>query len=799
MKILKKAGWVLLSLLTLLLLGFGSFLYTLTPDYSGEKELASLSDTVEVYFDDYGIPHIYADQEEDAFRALGYVHAQDRLWQMELLRRVASGGLSEVFGADLLSTDQFFLALGIDDASRKTVAGLDRSDPSVQLTEAYLDGINQFITEGPTPVEFYLTGLDKRPFELQDVYNAIGYMAFSFAMAHKTDPLLTHIQEQLGPQYLADLGMQSSEQTVWIRNHAPGPEETLGNSLASAVQKALGAVQLSLFEGSNSWVLAPEKTKNGAVIFTNDPHIGFSQPSVWYEAHLETPNYTKYGYHMAGIPFPLLGHDRQLAYGMTMFQNDDVNFYFEEIHPEKPGEYNTEEGWKPFGQQTRTIQVKDAAAVDFTYQTSHHGPILNGIAEQVTGDRPIAMSWVYVERDNQLLRALYEMSHAHDLESFASALPKVHAPGLNVMYGDAKGHVAWFATAQLYRVPDSINTKLVFEPGQGLPLDKEWLPFTENPQAVDPPWHYVYSANNQPDSIAGMLYPGYYLPENRAKRIVALLEPKNDWDRASAAQMMNDVTSSVDAQVALNLSKLIQVAELNANQLKALDTLARWKGNYPLNSVAGTIYTRWSDTFLKHTFQDELGEEGYGQFTATHLYKRLIAPMSTNAASVWWDNVLTPDLKESQQQIAQQSFVEAMAGLEAELGTIIEEWTWNKVHTLEHPHPIGQVAALRSFFNVGPFPNVGSREVINNMAFPTDGTGHYKTSAGPSTRRVIDFSDVENSISILPTGQSGNPLSKHYKDQAELYNQGGFRKMMMNKEEIQAGQRKLLLQPTAKE
>ena len=318
----------------------------LKPDYSGKKLLSSLEDEVEVYYDDYGIPHIYGKTDLDAFRALGFVHAQDRLWQMELLRRVGSGRLSEVFGKDLIETDKFFLNLGIDEASKKTVASVDRNKKSIQLAEAYLDGINQFIAEGPTPIEFYLTGIDKTEFSLEDVYNTMGYMAFSFAMAHKTDPLLTNISNKLGPAYLTDLEITSSADLEWIKNYEPSSKDSIQNTITASVTKALEKLDLPMFEGSNSWVIGPEKTKNAKVILANDPHIGFSQPSVWYEAHLETPTYSKYGYHMAGIPFALLGHNRDLAFGITMFENDDIDFYYEENNPENENQYATENGWE---------------------------------------------------------------------------------------------------------------------------------------------------------------------------------------------------------------------------------------------------------------------------------------------------------------------------------------------------------------------------------------------------------------------------------------------------------------------
>lgn len=790
MRLFKKIGLILLGLVICIAIAGFIFVQTLKPDYDGTKTLALLEKEVEVYYDTYGIPHIYGETEQDAFRVLGYVHAQDRLWQMELLRRIGSGGLSEVFGADLVSTDKFFLALGIDDASIQAVSELDRNKEAVQIAQAYLDGVNAFILEGPTPIEFYLTGIHKTEFTLKDMYNTMGYMAFSFAMAHKTDPLLTDIKNKLGPAYLKDLGINSSPSQEWIKNYSVS--DSISNSVTALVSAALGKLNLPLFEGSNSWVLAPEKTENGQVIFTNDPHIGFAQPSVWYEAHVETPLYSKYGYHIAGIPFPVLGHNRNLAYGMTMFENDDVDFYYEENNPNDENQYKTVNGWESYQTIKKIIKVKDSETISFSYKKSIHGPILNGIADQVTGERPIAMSWIYTQQKNEVIDAFYGISHANNIEEFKKALPKIHAPGLNIMYGDREGNIGWFASAQLYKIPDSINTKFIFEPNKGLPVNKELVDFSQNPQAVNPPWNYVYSANNQPDSIAGNLVPGYYLPENRAKRIVNLLNPKDDWNIESTSKMMIDVTSSVNPSIIDDLVKMIDASTLTEEQLRLLDAINLWKGDYPLESVQATIYTRWEYFLLENIFKDELGEEMFKQFLSTHLHKRLIAPMAATPNSIWWDNVNTLDNKETTKHIIKDSFLDALASLNRDFGSNSEAWTWDKVHSLEHPHPIGQVAALKSFFNVGPFPIHGTREVINNMAFTYTGTGKYSTNSGPSTRRVIDFSDIENSISILPTGQSGNPFSKHYKDQAQMFVDGEFRKMMMNKEEIQKSSESVL-------
>ena len=771
-------------LVGLLAIAIAIFAYTLRPDYDGEKQLANLAEEVTVYYDTYGIPHIYGASENDVFRALGYVHAQDRLWQMELLRRIGSGGLSEVFGKDMLKTDKFFLSLGIDENSEKTVARLDLSSKEIQLSQAYLDGINQFIADGPKPVEFYLTGIERKPFVLKDIYNTMGYMAFSFAMAHKTDPLLTNIKDKLGAAYLEDLEIDVDPNTTWIKNYKRQAKDSIQNTITAMLTDALGEISIPLFEGSNSWVIAPEKTKNGKVILANDPHIGFSQPSVWYEAHVNAPDYERYGYHIAGIPFPMLAHNRVNGYGITMFENDDVDFYYEEENPSNNNQYKTNTGWAPFEKVTKTIKVKDSEDVEFSFKKTNHGPVLNQIADQITGERPISMSWAYTKGENNAMRAIFGMSHAADMQAFEAALPDIHAPGLNIMYGDAAGNIAWWATAKLYQIPDSIHTKFVYEPGLGLEENKTYLPFSENPQAINPPWNYVYSANNQPDSIAEMKYPGYYLPENRAKRIVQLLEPKDDWDKETVGAMINDVTSAVNPLILKEFVKLIDVKELSERQLKVLDMLNAWQGDYPIESIEATVFHRWIYFYIENIFADELGATMFNQFMGTHLHKRIIAPLAENPNSVWWDNINTDDVVETQATIIQNSFIQAIADLEQNLGEEIETWTWGSVHTIEHGHPIGQVAALRSFFNVGPFPVNGTREVINNMAFGYTKSGKYSVGSGPSTRRVIDFSDIENSMSILPTGQSGNPFSKHYKDQAEMFVNGQFRKMMLNKEEI---------------
>ena len=793
MKKIKKVLFGLLAFVVLFVLGLGIYGFYLKPKYEGEVQLKNIEKETTVYFDEFGVPHIYADNSKDAMETLGYVHAQDRLWQMELMRRIAPGRLSEIFGSVALKNDTFFAGLGIEEASAVAIATLDKKSPSYQLTLAYLDGINQYIEEGKTPVEFQLIGVKKEKFTLKDVYNIFGYMSFSFAMAQKSDPLLTDIRNKYGMDYLKDFGIDGFFNTTRIKNAKEKPQEY--SAIAKSIASLLEQSPIPPFIGSNSWVIAPEKTKNGKVIFANDPHIGFSQPGTWYEAHLVTPDFELYGCYLAGTPFPLLGHNRDYAYGLTMFENDDIDLYQEENDAKDAKKYKTPTGFKNYEIRKKIIKVKDTSDVILNLKVSRHGPIVNDLMDGLNKNQPVALSWIYTQQPIQILDAVYILSHAKNKEDFHKGVALIAAPGLNVMYGDAKGNVAWWATGKLYKHNKGVNTNFILNGASGHDDITEYLDFSKNPSAVNPDWKYVYSANNQPEPIDGFLYPGYYLPEDRARRITQLLDPKSNWDKEAVSKMMFDNTSAVAPEVVQELISNVDYNSLSKNEKEAITILKAWKGSNNLEDVAPTIYNKWIYMYLKNTFEDELGSANFKQFLGTHIMKQIIAKQMANENSLWWDNIATKEKKETRSQVLSKSFKESILALDKQLGNSVSGWTWNKVHTLEHQHPLGKVAALRPYFNVGPFAVSGSTEVINNLFFDFTEDGNYVVKGGPSTRRIIDFSDVENSWTILPTGQSGNPLSSHYNDQAELYNAGKFRKMKMNKEEIINTSTKLVFIP----
>ena len=776
----------------ILFIASASWLYskTLHPVYNGEIKIKNTTEDVTVYFDDIGVPHINAQNQKDAYLALGYVHAQDRLWQMELVRRIAAGRLSEILGKELLSVDQFFSGLGIEEAANKTIASLDKSSQAYVLTQAYLDGVNQFIKNGKTPLEFILLGLEKEKYTIKDIYNVFGYMSFSFAVAHKTDPLLTEIKEKLGTPYLSELlGFAGENLTV---NKTSIPEK-INASISRAVSSIMDDLPVSPFIGSNSWVIAPEKTKNGKVIFANDPHIGFSQPSVWYQNHIKTPDFEIYGFNIALMPFPLMGHNRTYAYGMTILANDDLNFYIEEDNPENSLEYKTIDGYEKYQLVDKTIHIKNEIDTNFQVKVSRHGPIMNGLIKHVIDERPIAMNWIYTQLPNEMLEVSYGISHANSMRDFKKSVAKIHAPGLNVMYGDAKDNIGWFSSAKLYQLRDGLSSKTYLNGASGNDEIIEYLPFEENPQAINPTWKYVYSANNQPDSVRGKLYQGYYQPQDRAKRIVELLDEKNDFTKKDVSKMIYDVKSSTVSEISKGLLKSVEKSKGTASERKAFSIIENWDGNYLKTSVGPTIFNRFLYEFLKETYNDELGDS-FQLFINSQLQDQVLPLQVNREKSVWWDNISSKDKIETRTDIVNLAFKNAIAFLQNQLGENIEDWTWNRVLSIEHEHAIGKAGGLlRTFFNVGPFETIGGNEVINNQIFNLDSTGYYKVTAGPSTRRIVDFSDIENSLAILPTGQSGNVFSEYYKDQTEKYLEGEFVKMNLNQAEIEQSKNVLTL------
>lgn len=758
----------------------------MSPDYRGELAMDGLSAEVEVYYTDHGIPHIFAESEIDAYRAMGYVHAQDRLWQMDLLRRVGGGRLSEIFGADLVEADKYFRTIGTHEYAQLSAQDLrKRGGKMLQIAEAYVAGVNHFIKTGPKTVEHTLLGMDMEPYTVENIYEVLTYMSFSFANAQKTDPVLTELYSTLDSAYLNDLPIFSGPKEY--RMSVTNSGQT--SALSAQTNKVLKDLNVPLFVGSNSWVIGPNKSASGNTILANDPHIGFAQPSVWYEAHLSYPEGEVYGYFIAGDPIPPIMHNRHIATGLTMFENDDIDFYLERIHEEDTTQYMYKGEWESFEYAAETIEVKGEDPVKFTKRTTKHGPVLSDVMDNE--EAVVAMYWVYTDEENFSLESSYEINNAKNAEEAAKGASKIHGPGLNVMFGSNKGEYARWSSGRLIYRENEQDSKTYRDGSSGLHDPDSVRSFSQNPIDLNNPKGYTYSANNQPEAVNGILYSGYYLPDDRGESIVNQIESEELWSVEEVKQIMLDHQTVMMPKVKPTL-----LAAINGHADEHFHfILNEWTGSFERGSRQAPFYQIWVYETLYQAMSDEMDSTLWETFKETHLFKRTFEPLILNKNSVWWDDVNT-EKAEDRDEIIRRAFDRTWERFTTVYGEDPEQWRWENHHLLTHKHAMSSASALLAkFLDVGPFKQPGTNEVINNLGFTYSDNLVHEITFGPSTRRIVDLADpMNNSWSVLPTGQSGNPFSRYYDDQAEMYANGEFRKMLLDPSVIK--QSKLLLKLT---
>lgn len=779
---MKRIGNILkvsLAVLILLVLGIWIYVESHSPKLSGTVKLSKLTNQVDVYYDNYGIPHIYAGNAKDAYRAFGYVHAADRLFQMELMRRVGSGRLSEIFGPEMKKTDAFFRTIGTNRKAKEDASKFEELPEEVKtIFRAYIDGVNDYIAQGKIPIEYKLLRFDPEPYTVEDMYSVVGYMAYSFAYALRTDPLVEKLNQKLGYPYLKDFDMAYPKDSLWDSDF-----ELDSNAVEFQGLSFFDNLPVPMLQGSNSWVVAPSRTLSGKVIFANDTHIKYASPSVWYEAHIEFPGFELYGNYMAGIPVALIGHSRSHAWGLTMFEDDDSDFFKEVFQNSDSSVTLSENGSFPVEKFRETIAVKGGEDTSITVYKTVHGTVINDFLP-VKFDEPVSMYWNFTAIENQLVSAFHKMNTSKNIDEFRAAVEMVGSPGLNISYGDASGNIAIWSAGKLYERPKGEYGKL-FLSGKKSAFS-QYHPFTENPQFENPASGYLHSANQYPKQDSGKGIAGYYAPNSRYDRIGELLENMTEVTVDSMKVLITDVKSETAQSIGNEVAKVITASgrTLSKKEQEALNLLANWDGNHQLTDLEPTIYYNALYHILYMAMVDESGEEIFDALNTTHLMMRTYPKLIFRNESKWWDNVTTTDHVEGRSEIFAEAFKKSIAELQGELGDDINEWRWEKVHSTTHEHPMGQVDLLKPLLNVGPFPSPGGVETINNSGFTLNGKSENRTNFGPAMRIIIDFADIENAVSILPTGNSGNPLSPHYSDQAEMYIEGSFRKMLMNKKEI---------------
>ncbi|MNF36500.1 Acyl-homoserine lactone acylase QuiP precursor [compost metagenome] len=757
------------------------------PQRAGELSLPGLAAPVAVRFDAQGVPHIRADNQNDLYRALGYLHAQDRLFQMELLRRLARGELAEVLGAKLVDTDRLFRSLRLGERAAAMVAAEDKAAPAWQGLQAYLEGINHYQASRPLPLEFDLLGIQPRPFSAEDTFSVIGYMAYSFAAALRTEPVLTHIRDRLGADYLAIFGLDAAAAG---QGHGPAlaAADWRGlHALAQLAGSAPGRGGLSQFEGSNAWALSGARTASGKPLLAGDPHIRFSVPQVWYSAHLSAPGFELYGQHHALIPFALLGHNRDFGWSLTMFQNDDLDLIAERVNPADPEQVWHAGQWVTLESRTEQIAVKDAAPVALTLRRSPHGPLVNDALGALAGPTPLALRWVFLEAANPILAAFHQLNRADSLAKARSAAAGIEAPGLNIVWASAAGDIAWWAAGRLLERPAGAHPSFVIDGGSAAAAAPRPLPFDANPREENPPRGYVLSANQAP---AGFAVPGYYNPAERYQRLRERLDNADRrWDVENSQALQLEGGNDLPRRLLTPLLAELRAA-VTAEQRALLEELAAWDGEHRLDSRAAVLFNQLLYQLAREALADELGEEFFAALLATRAINSALPELAADAASPWWDDRATPG-RETRAAIVARAWQASLAHLQSVLGADPAGWQWGRAHTLTFEHPLGRVEPLDRLLNVGSFAAPGSHEVPNNLAHKF-GPAPWPVVYGPSIRRLVDFAAPQQALGSSPLGQSGVPFDAHYADQAAAYLRGDYRPLHLDAATIDAEARGVL-------
>jgi len=796
---LKISAFVLALLVAVSAAGVMWYLYPKQVKRSGTQTLTGLTDRVSVGYDERGVPHIKAEGEIDLYRALGYVHAQDRLFQMEMVRRLAQGELAEILGPKLVEVDRLFRTLGIRAHARSAVAKMDKNSPSFQILLAYLDGINQYQANSAAPVEFDLLKIPKRPFTPQDTLAVSGYLAYSFAAALKTEPALTHVRNKLGPDYLRVFDLDWDAEGV-IKPAAapvalsPGDWQQL-DQLARVSTGALALAGLPQFEGSNAWAIAGRRTASGKPLLAGDPHIGFSAPSVWYEAHLSAPGFELYGHHQALNPTALLGHNTQFGWSLTMFQNDDMDLIAEKVNPANANQIWHKGQWVELQSRTEKIMVKGQEPVTLTLRRSPHGPIITDAFKDSLGTTPVAMWWAFLETENPILDAFYELNRADTLVKARAATSKIHAPGLNIVWGSADGDIGWWAAAKLPIRPENVNPSFILDGSTGEADKLGFYRYSDNPQEENPRRGYIVSANFQPKPSSGVPVPGYYNLADRGQRLdERLRDDATLWDMAASKTLQLDVQTGYGPRLLAPLIPVLNQIITEPMERAMLQSLASWDGSYGANSITATLFSQFLYELARGTMADEMGAVQFNNLLGTRALDSALPLLAADDTSPWWDNKDTPAV-ETRADTLKVIWRATIAHLQTTLGKNPTSWAWGDAHTLTHGHPLAAQKPLDLLFNIGPFDAPGGREVPNNLSYSI-GPAPWAVSYGPSTRRIIDFAEPTKAVGINPVGQSGVLFDRHYQDQAKTFAKGGYVPQHMSEADVKSHTRsRLTLMP----
>lgn len=756
------------------------------PTIDGRIALDGLSGEVEIVRDRFAVPHIYASNRADAVFALGYVHAQDRLWQMELQRRIGAGRLSEFGGEVMLSTDIFLRTLGVYRAAEATLARLEPE--AVRLLEAYAAGVNAFLgsRDGFLPPEFLILGIEPEPWRPADTLVWLKMMAWNLSGNWSDEIERARLAKRLTPAQIGDLWPPYPDDApVALRDMAAlidlKPLSDLARLLPMRHEPGLG---------SNNWVVDGSRTATGKPLLANDPHLGLQAPSLWYLAHLDDGTDASIGATLPGVPVVVLGRNRRIAWGFTNTYPDTQDLYIEEVNPDDPSQYRTPDGWAAFKVREEVIRVKDADDVTIRVRSTRHGPVLSDVADYLDAiaepGHVIAMQWHVLDDDEMTIQAGLKTHTARNWPEFLDAMADFDGAQQNMVYADVDGNIGFVAAGKVpIRADNSPDQGMMPRPGWDPAYDRiGFIPFDELPRTFNPAGGVVVTANNK---IVGDGYPYFLTNEwdspTRARRIEELLQARQVHSIESFKAIQADDVSLLARDLLPVMLKSEPASEVGR---RVLAELSLWDGAMRADRVEPTIFHAWYRELVRQVMIDEAGDafDGLFSFRAEFISNVL---HDRNGAGRWCDDVATTETEDCR-AILSRALDLALADLENRFGSDRSAWRWGVVHAAHSGHkPFTNVEPLSRFFDI-EVPVSGGAFTVNRALHRIGDDEHpFRTVHGASLRAIYDLDNPDASLYMHSTGQSGHVLSSHYDDFAERWSRVDYIPMSMRRDEIEAG------------
>jgi penicillin G amidase len=805
--------------------------------YAGEIRLPGLAAPVEVRRDAWGVSHIYGRTITDLMFAQGFVHAQDRLWQMDYQRRVVAGRLAEVLGPVVLPADQSQRILGLRRVAEAEVTSIEDGVLCAEL-EAYSAGVNACIEREPLPVEFALLRYEPEPWTPVDSLSWAKMISWGLSINWETELLRKALIDRLGPELAAEFELPwpahwpvvtpSAARHLPEQQPLPSPPTRIrpapeaGSDDSGDERAGSGFPPMGAASGSNNWVVAGSRSTSGMPLLANDMHLPLTAPAIWYENHLcaEAERLNVTGVSFPGIPYVVSGHNGHVAWGFTNGYPDVQDLFVEHLRRSTAGdrvEYEFRGEWRPADVRMEVIRVKGQEPVLQEVIRTHHGPIINALAPGLAApfsasglpEEPLALRWTSLDPDT-MLDAIRGLNQARSCVEVREALRGWASPIQNVVYADVHGDTG-------YSYPGRVPIRAAGDgrlPVSGWTGEYEWLgyvPFEDLPHQRNPAAGYIASANNRPvDDLYPHLIGFEFSMGDRAQRIVELLESRPKFDAADFRAMHLDHYAPSLHLMARRLGRL----EADDPDLAPLvRLLAEWDGHLTADSAAGAV----CETFvrllgwviLEARLGDGMGAEG----RVTSLVARLMGAGPTSfiqestffahrtlewlLALIDWPDSPWYDLGhgESRDDVLRLVMRGVHDYLERRLGApgpAFANWTWGHLHTVSFAHVVGSVPTLASYFNRGPFPMGGDSTTVwatGGGFMPADST----KVIGPPFRFIADLSDLSKSQGLLAPGNSGRPDSVHYDDQVRAWFEGEYHPMLYAREDVERGTKELLL------